>query len=493
MEPTAEQQAVIDAAKEGGNLVVQAGAGTGKTSTLQFVADELPPERTLYVAYNKAIATDAATRFPRNVTCKTSHALAYGAVGHRYGHRLPPNVARKPSWQVAKDMELHWLTIGRDIVIKPAHQARIAADTVRRFCYSADIAITKHHVPFQNGITGRDHDTLVANILPLAKTWWDDANDVRGILPFEHDHYLKMWALTNPELPYSVIFLDEAQDSNPALSQLIFNQTNAQQIIVGDGCQQLYGWRGAIDAMKDWPNATQLYLQQSWRFGQAIADEANKWLAQLNTPLNLIGNPEMDSTCEVLDLPRAVLCRTNGGAMGVVLDSLAAYRNVALVGGGTALANLAQAAADLREGKSTNHPELYAFSDWESVVTYVNEDSSGKDLLPLVNLIEAHGTEKLIEATQSLVSEHNADVTVSTVHKAKGRQWDTVQVAGDFFAPRPGEGELPTIAEPEAMVGYVAVTRAQQVLDKSAVAWIDDLVVGGTSEVDVVIEELLGE
>src|SRR6516225_8095891 len=85
--PTAEQQAIIDAAISGGNLVIQAGAGTGKTSTLEMIARVLT-KKAIYIAYNKSIATEAATRFPDHVTCKTSHSLAFGAVGRKYAKRL---------------------------------------------------------------------------------------------------------------------------------------------------------------------------------------------------------------------------------------------------------------------------------------------------------------------------------------------------------------------------------------------------------------------
>jgi hypothetical protein len=468
--PTEEQQAVIDAAKQGHNLVIQAGAGTGKTSTLQMVA-HAHPRTSLYVAYNKAIATDAGTKFPRLVTCKTSHSLAFASVGRNFAHRL--NGPRRPSWEVAKDLNLRYLRIGRDISLSGAQQTRIAGDTVRRFCYSDDPEMGRGHVPFQNGIVGRDHTELIANILPLAKAWWDDVNDPGGSMPFEHDHYLKMWALGDPDLFVDIVFLDEAQDSNPVLAKVIADQ-EAQQIVVGDSCQQMYAWRGAVDALSGWKDSIQLYLRQSWRFGQAIADEANKWLSLMPTPLELIGNPHMASVVGELDAPSAVLCRTNAGAMAVVLRSLDAGRNVSLVGGGEQLARLARACADLRAGKKTSHPELFAFTSWDDVSRFAKEEAGGRDLLPMVNLIEEHGTDKIIEATQALVSEPNADVVVSTVHKSKGRQWPTVQVHGDFFAPR--EGEEATLSEAEAMVGYVAVTRAQDVLDRRAVAWVDDLI-----------------
>jgi hypothetical protein len=74
--PTGEQQAIIDAYQSGADLVIEAGAGTGKTSTLRLVAATQPRRCGLYVAYNKAIASDANRSFPASVTCVTAHSLA---------------------------------------------------------------------------------------------------------------------------------------------------------------------------------------------------------------------------------------------------------------------------------------------------------------------------------------------------------------------------------------------------------------------------------
>lgn len=468
--PTAEQQDIIDAAVGGGHLVVQAGAGTGKTSTLQMVsrARTVP---TIYVAYNKATATDAAARFGSHVQCRTSHSLAFAAVGRKFSHRL--NSARQPSWEVAKTMGLSWLNFSSGKGVSPNHLARITADTVRRFCYSADVTINSGHVPFQNGITGSNHTTLADTVVPLAQLYWDDVNSPKGRLPFEHDHYLKIWALTKPILDTEVVMLDEAQDSNPVLSELVANQTHAQQIVVGDGCQQLYGWRGAVDALGQFAaaGATQLYLSQSWRFGEEIAEEANKWLDQLPTALVLSGNPGIDSTVNDLEVPHAVLCRTNAGAMNIVLNNLDKGNSVALVGGGAALAKLAKAADELIAGRKTTHPELYAFPNWGAVQDYAKNDKAGSDLAPLVALIDNHGTERILQATAALSSEGSADLVVSTAHKAKGREWDTVSIAEDYFIPAEGSEETPA---GEAMVAYVAVTRARYELDRRGLAWIDD-------------------
>src|SRR5215831_20059588 len=85
--PTLEQQAIVDAFAFGHDLVIEAGAGTGKTSTLEMIAASTP-ESGVYLAYNKAIAGDARLRFPSNVECRTAHAFAFAAVGKQMGHRL---------------------------------------------------------------------------------------------------------------------------------------------------------------------------------------------------------------------------------------------------------------------------------------------------------------------------------------------------------------------------------------------------------------------
>lgn len=95
LKPTDERQADADAFHVGQHLALQAGAGTGKTTTLAELA-RATRRRGRYLAYNRAIAQDARTRFPSTVSCKTAHALAYAAVGHRYTLRL--NSPRRPAW-----------------------------------------------------------------------------------------------------------------------------------------------------------------------------------------------------------------------------------------------------------------------------------------------------------------------------------------------------------------------------------------------------------
>src|SRR6266536_67449 len=76
----------------------------------------------------------------------------------------------------------------------------------------------------------------------------------------------------------------------------------------------------------------------------------------------------------------------------------------------------------------------------------------------------------VIDTMDRLVPEQAAQVVVSTAHKAKGREWPRVRIADDFHQPK---GEDTPIPQAEAMLAYVAVTRARLALDPDGLAWVD--------------------
>lgn len=91
-------------------------------------------------------------------------------------------------------------------------------------------------------------------------------------------------------------------------------------------------------------------------------------------------------------------------------------------------------------------------------------DALGGELRLLVNLVDEFGVPVIESALSGLQKEATAEVVVSTAHKAKGRQWSSVALADDFPV---ATAEKPLEAE-ELRLQYVAVTRAQHVLDVSA-------------------------
>ena len=477
LKPTEEQAAIIAAARTGEDLVVVAGAGSGKTSTQRMVGRALPNRKGFYIAYNKAIAEDAKGTFPPNVYCATAHSLAFRAVGHRYQYRLTGE--RVPAWRVAEILGIRELFLEADdsdatrfppMPVMRKHLAIIANDTVQNFCWSADETITGKHVPYEPKLSRKQNALVVDRVLPHARAMWEDYQLVDGgRLRFQHDHYLKMWQLSGVQMPADFILLDEAQDANPVIAAIVNQQRSAQKILVGDPAQQIYAWRGAVDAMKNFPGR-RLSLSQSFRFGQAIADEANRWLSLLGD-FRITGHPGIESTVGALENPpRAILCRTNAEALAQVIEGQMAGLRVAMVGGGRELVSLARAALQLQNGVATDHRELMLFRSWGEVQEFVHSESAGSDLKVFVKLIDTHGAQRLIQIVDSLFEEQDAELIISTAHKAKGREWETVRVAPDFEM----DADHPDFntSDGELRLAYVTVTRAKKQLDPGGLGWI---------------------
>jgi hypothetical protein len=474
MRATAEQQAVIEARlANAGHLIVEAGAGSGKTTVLNMAASATPiGERGLYVAFNKATQVEAAAKFPRAVQCRTVHSLAFGTHGRLYRHKLDwPNQSMA---EIARALQIDPVKVSAanahepDVFLQPEVIARLAKLTVESFCRSAEFEMDTRHVHYW---PTADRGEQSGMILATARHMWADLCDENGgSIKFTHDHYRKMWQLSEPKLRFDYIMLDEAQDTPPVVQQVIRSQAHAQQILVGDSCQQLYAWAGAVDALANWgDDVARLYLTQSWRFGQDVADEANKWLAELDAGFRLTGAPGKDTTVGDVDEPDAILCRTNVGSFSEVLNQLAIGRKVALVGGGKALAAMARAARDLMNGKGTRHPELSAFRTWDEVRAYTREEGSDPSLKALVRLVDEYGPDAVDQTMKRLSDERDADVAVSTAHKAKGREWAGVRVAGDFPVPEDGD----VIVKADANLAYVSVTRATARLERGPLSFID--------------------
>jgi superfamily I DNA/RNA helicase len=98
-----------------------------------------------------------------------------------------------------------------------------------------------------------------------------------------HDFYLKLASESDcSELltGYDFILLDEAQDTNPVVFKILLN-SGKPIIAVGDIHQKIYGFRNAMDVMSKLHrehDAKLLYLTESFRFPQEIADLAYEWL-----------------------------------------------------------------------------------------------------------------------------------------------------------------------------------------------------------------------
>lgn len=267
----------------------------------------------------------------------------------------------------------------------------------------------------------------------------------------------------------------------------LVTRQSAQLIWVGDPYQQIYSWRGAHNAL-DRVGGHRLPLSHSWRFGSEIAEWANRILVDLfhsRPPLTghgpaatVLSDPREDGSWDTVPPGTAILCRSNAGVVSQALAHLDQHRRVAVTGGVKALSDLLRGAWNLYEGQPSFHPELAPFDSWDDLVA-IAQTPLGNNFAPIVKLVKTYqhqvvGVCRRLES--QIVPETSADVVISTAHKAKGREWPRVALAGDFpaFASRGDDGPV-QIHDEEARLWYVAMTRAIHQLDLTAVksTWDD--------------------
>ncbi|AOM40992.1 DNA helicase [Xenorhabdus hominickii] len=453
--PTDEQQAVIK--WNGSQLVVNAFAGTGKTSTLVNYALANPQTSMLYLAFNRAVREEAERKFPFNVECKTSHQLAWSTQGRHYRHRL---VNQLRITDIARALNTrHWSFVQR------------VQSTLNRFLSSSDSQVKILHCPDEEIIQGIDPVKVIQGTMYI----WNLMKDINNSFSITHDTYLKIYQLSKPDLShhYQTILFDEAQDANPVTHAIVLNQ-NTNVILVGDRHQQIYRFRGADNAL-DAPQLSKadcLWLTHSFRFGPHIAEIANALLKLDGETHQVIGLGRDDEVLspQKLNVPhKTVLSRTVAGVIDTALSAAQNKQTVYWVGGIESyrteeLEDLYWFSVDMPQ--NIQQPRfLHDYNDYDEYCR-IARATSDVEMMQSINLLERYfpfpqNLEKMREF--AVTDESKANLTVSTAHRAKGLEWLTVVLNNDFpdlFDPKLTE----LSRRDEINLLYVAATRARKKL-----------------------------
>src|SRR5574343_140553 len=305
---TDEQKQCVETARCGKDLKIKAFAGSGKTSTLVAIAKELPGKG-LYLAYNKAIQIDAARKFPSYVDCKTAHSIAYRATAYRIKDR----VRTLSIFDITRyvDIKRIYSYEENDIAFLVFKLLRVFVNSDRnKIHHQFRLSRVFEEVAGNNGEETR---AIINYVIDRAAEYWQRCTERGSNLPIEHDFYLKMYQLSNPDLSnvYDFILFDECQDANPVLLDILLKQ-RCQKIYVGDEHQQIYSWRGSINSFAKLGGEV-CYLSRSFRFGNEISRLANIIITAKNEEKLLCGSASIESKLVVnkLTVPFTVLCRTN--------------------------------------------------------------------------------------------------------------------------------------------------------------------------------------
>lgn len=471
--PTQEQLEAIKAVKENQFVKISAYAGCSKTTTLQLVSETIKT-KSLYICFNKANADEAAERFPSHVECRTSHSLAFRAVGRFYSKKLNRDKTNENRIFTSNEIAEHFKI--KDFVINDAESISQTAlglairNTVSKFEQSASEEIGIEHTYHSSIHTSQSVnpivDTKLRNlVLGYAKKLWELRKDFKSNCLISHDTYLKLWQLSNPVLKgYDIIYLDEAQDSNPCLLDIVLKQ-QCKIVMVGDGYQSIYAWRGAVNAMsvgvKQWKESL---LSTSFRYGKNIAYIANCILGISHSSDSKVkGYKELDNwftdkqniASLITKDQHTRIYRTNASLINDAVSALASGVSCRIEVDTKDFVRLLQSAIYLKQNRidDVSHEDIIPYSSW-------SEFEEDAQFSTIVSIIKQGGVFDIINTLKAYKHPKNPQVTFTTAHKSKGREWETVLLASDFKSNTTKEGEWIGLDDQERNLLYVAATRA---------------------------------
>lgn len=447
-----------------GLLKVDAGAACGKTSVLVGISERLDDDdvKSLYLTFNAPMREAAKQRLRPTIETSTFHSLALRAMrASTVGRRLG-------SLSLKHVVELLELRDKRNIPLNnPWAYARTIQLVLNNYVQSASASLSKRHLPYSLRHDG-SADIFLKDAARLYDLIRPGANNSASL---PHDVYLKEWVLRGaPGLgEHDFVLLDESQDANGViLSALAYAQ---RVVMVGDANQQIYSFRGAMGLLEKIPGPS-LPLSMSFRFGPELAEVANAILARKSSKnrVRLQGNPAKQT--RIGPLPRgATHARLYRTGYELVKDALSlSDSNIPffIAGSMVDLAERISSAQALRTGrlKEVIHPHFAGFASWDAALESLVERDD-PELRHSVTLVDefAGRIDQLVRILSASAQPHGARVWLSTIHRAKGLEFDSVLISRDF------DDEIERLRSQRGSVAdrdiehnllYVGSTRARQ-------------------------------
>ena len=482
---TTEQQAIISST---GDIRINAVAGSGKTTTIiEYAATRPAGCRILYLAFNKSVKLDAERRFNekglRNVKVETAHSLAYKHIVFSKGYKVCERDYK--THEIAGILGLAGTGEKHGELILANHVHRFAA----YFCNSDKQRVQE--LNYAHLITETVAQAFVRSHYPAIEmaTRVFLGKMQKGEIAVTHDFYLKMFQLSNPQLPYDLILFDEGQDASPAMLDVFLKQA-ATKVIVGDAHQQIYGWRHAVNSLGR-VNFRSFDLSTSFRFNQDVADLAVAvldWKGMLTEDLGPYVPVVMKGMGSGTGRKsKAILGRKNLTLLLRAINYVTEtnFKKKIYFEGNINSYTYADEGASLydvlnlynEEKGRIRDPLIATMNDVDELEEYI-ENTGDLQLSMMLDIVKEYENE-IPSLIQRLKTQHvadnekdKADMIFSTVHRAKGMEYDQVELLEDFVTEqsvekqaREKKPEFNAIQLSEEInLLYVAITRAKSMV-----------------------------
>ena len=476
--PSHYQKAIFDFAKNGeGNALIEACAGGSKTTVLVELSKLIPQSQSsIFLAFNKHIAEHLTTRIPSNVPAKTFHSLCYGALANYYGCQL--KVESNKNYKILK-------TILKDDGFKLYEQGASRLSSLAKN-HGVGILIPDTKETWLNliayhGITEKEYpDLSESDYVELSRMLFKKSLEkYEESIDFDDMIYL---CLLHPVefKKYDWILVDESQDVSGCQIEIIKKIVGVKSRVffVGDSKQSIYSFRGAdvnsMDILGKHFSCTKLPLSISYRCPKSVVKLAQRLVPDIEWR---DGAPEgkvdwiREFDAHIFNPTDMILCRNTKPLIQLAYNLISENVGCHILGKdiGNSLVKIVEKSkvetiAELIPKLQNSFDRLVDKNVRNNVQSSIAEDNLACVIF-LAKRLNGKSVKDLVAAINKMFDDSRTGIlTLSTVHKAKGLEFDRVFILDRKRYMPSKRATLPHQIQQEKNIEYVAITRAKKEL-----------------------------
>lgn len=485
---------------DNGSFCVSAVAGSGKTVTsvecAKRIAASKPGCSIRFFAFNKSIAEELQQRTEGfdNIQCSTLHSFGFSCL-RRSKMRFTVNDRK---WKMHIKKNVHKYLDG-PIEDRKIYQFIRNCETLVNLCRIN--MVSGNDMTGIVGIISKHNVNCVANEAEAVSRMMKKSND---LFMFKTKQGIEIDYTDMITMPLSdsfrkfivksdIVFIDEAQDLSEAQQQLMLQavKKDGKFIAVGDKFQSINGFAGSLcdsfDKLVSAAGGTVLPLSVNYRCGKKIIQEAQKIMKDI-LPYEESGDGEIVHQKDLKDVKSGdmVICRKTAPLISLTLRLIGHGKSAYIKG-----RDIANAMKDLIEQtgvEDDNNLSMdHLFVKLDNNLDELKHSLVAKGIKDFthhpayVNMVDKIKSLQIIASNCTAPSDVLAlldrifddqvrgdAIMLSTVHKAKGLESDTVYIVAPELLPMRYKNQQQWEYEQEMNLKYVAITRAKQRL-----VWVD--------------------
>lgn len=478
-QPSINQKAIFEFIQTGsGNAVIDAVAGSGKSTTIVNAIDLIPEDKSiLFLAFNKAIVEELSIKIGKrnNVEINTLHSLGFQGIRSIFRTNLDNSkytqIINRGNYNPTKKLEYEDFMLWKDNIKNLIDLIRMYLtsdyETILDICDKYDIFILDNEIDIALEIIDFGID------IAKSKIDFTDMIFIPNVLNIRMKQY-------------DFVLIDECQDLNTAQRELFLKclKPDGRFIAVGDPRQAIYGFAGAdiesFNILKSLQNTVELPLSVCYRCDKNIIGLAKTIVPQIESKENANdGIVDYNAKLEQITNNDMVLCRITAPLVTLCIQYIAQGIKAYVKGKdiGTNLINLIKKTnmvkiSDVIIKLNNDLSKLLLKIVQKNSCSYeeARNDNAYIALNDKINAIivlseNLNTANELIRRIEIIFSDDdNAGICLSTIHKAKGLESNNVYIIcpEKMLLKRAMRKEW--TAQQEYNLQYVAYTRAKHKL-----------------------------